>query len=216
MTFLFIMPSLLSSILFLKTMTTTTVAAQPQPQQVRFGRSVQKRSSSTPLQRIRDVNVMSPKVPLRIDDWSDPSTLRHRRKLTSKPPMFSDMLVNEMLSYPISISMSLPSSFEFDFDNTPIIITTDPTNTASTSPPSSLPDITTIPLTSSDHTEESHYVKIMVSANNERRVFHPYSISVYSTLLPLSSLRCPLSHSSLNTSVNAPDLNSIPIRAWCR
>lgn len=175
MTFLFISSSISSSIiLFGVVVTTTTTVAQPQ--KVRFGRSIRKQSpvspSSASLQRIRDVNVMSPKVPLRIDDSGD-STLRHHRTLTksSKPPMFSDMLVFEMSSY--SMSMSLPSSFEFDFD-TPTI-STDPTINASTLPTSTLSDITTMPPTS-DHAEESHYVKIMVSANVEQHMCVFFSI----------------------------------------
>lgn len=171
MTFRFIMtkPSLLSSILLLGvTTTTTTVAGQHQPRQVRFGRSMRKRSStassssSPPSQRIREFNVMSPKVSLRVDDWSDPSALRQRRKLTSKPPMFSEVLDVELEEISMSVSMSLPSSFEYDFamptTSTTMPAATDPTATPGTS------TMPTMPPTSDDHSEESHYVKIMVSS----------------------------------------------------
>lgn len=171
MTFRFIMtkPSLLSSILLLGvTTTTTTVAGQHQPRQVRFGRSMRKRSStassssSPPSQRIREFNVMSPKVPLRVDDWSYPSALRQRRKLTSKPPMFSEVLDVELEEMSMSVSISLPSSFEYDF-GMPTTSTTMPTATDPTATPGTS-TIPTMPPTSVDHSEESHYVKIMVSS----------------------------------------------------
>lgn len=107
---------------------------------------------------------MSPKVSLRVDDWSDPSALRQRRKLTSKPPMFSEVLDVELEEISMSVSMSLPSSFEYDFamptTSTTMLAATDPTATPGTS------TVPTMPPTSDDHSEESHYVKIMVSSVN--------------------------------------------------
>lgn len=159
-------PSLLSSLLLFGVSTTkssTTAADQRQPPQARFGRSMHTHSSETPpLQRIREVNnVMSPKATLRIiDDGSEPTTLRHRRKLTNKPPMFSDVLDAELEAMSLSMSMSLPSSFDFNGDvDMPSIITTDPISAVT---PSSSPGTTTLPPTS-EHSDETHYVKIMVS-----------------------------------------------------
>ena len=107
---------------------------------------------------------MSPKVSLRVDDWSDPSALRQRRKLTSKPPMFSEVLDVELeeTMMSVSVSMSLPSSFEYDF-GMPTTSTTMPTATDPTATPGTS-TIPTMPPTSVDHSEESHYVKIMVSS----------------------------------------------------
>ena len=149
-------PSLLSSLLLFGVSTTkssTTAADQRQPQQARFGRSMHTHSSATPpLQRIREVNtVMSPKATLRIID--EPTTLR-------QPPMFSDVLDAELGSVSLSMSMSLPSSFDFDGDvDMPSIITTDPISAVK---PSSSPVTATLPPTS-EHSDETHYVKIMVS-----------------------------------------------------
>lgn len=162
-------PSLLSSLLLFGVTTTkssTTAADQRQPQHARFGRSMQKHSSaSAPLQRIREVNnVMSPKSPLRIDDWSESTSLRHRRKLTNKPPMFSDVLDAELEAMSLSMSMSLPSSFNFYGDvDMPSIITNDPISAATPPPPPS--PLTTTPPPTSEHSDESHYVKIMVSCS---------------------------------------------------
>jgi len=74
--------------------------------------------------------------------------------------MFSDVLDAELEAMSLSMSMSLPSSFDFDGDvDMPSIITTDPISAVK---PSSSPVTATLPPTS-EHSDETHYVKIMVS-----------------------------------------------------